>query len=1489
MKTNTQILDKKWCCNRTFNIEGIGNVTFPPGVFTVNIEKDTEIKLYDEIPDNDELTSTIESIKYALEAVNELYDEKLSSQIQNAFSSIFNYKGQSKIKLKLPFKIILSEDFYGIKFSVLLDLSKFKFSYNIEQFIEDKLKAIDFLQNDPILNPKAFPITRSIDSTTTQKSVEEILTALAGKLSTNDMLEYEKLDNVQDLLRRAKRDGIDIRETFNIGEELLNMSGEFTPTEVDNISVTEVIDEPCVDCPDRETNLTHFKPEEVNIISTQCCEPVEESLNESVDIPESTKEDLPNTPLTDTDISKMVDTVRKISDDLKKCSDEKAFADAYREKLYKIREDLYPLYLYVTKRNEYFESYEQIISYQNTIAKQYANIIKDLSNIVSIGTKAIKTFTKDTGISTSDIDTLKLDPSLKNINTVLTKITDSSLKTKWGSAFSTYNTSITTYINDINTSNTSITDYLAIIDKLEHENSYTPILTGTSLNLLRTSNSVDIVNLSEIFSPTEDTNNTNYTNQSGINLKNKGNFYLLIDTEKTIYDEIKTIFDMIDEIGNFEVLYKPSSKLSKTGTSTGIVYKNVWDKYDSISRIDFLFTSAEQGYISAKPTTDQVINNDVENVEVDEKVMTKFLSTFDAEQEIRLLTKIVEARKIDTEYFSKIETFAKTEAAKTYQYETFALLFGLDNITKKFKDQKAKYKAEYDTISKFNAALGDKIDSLISFSNQKKKCFEQQEQNLKDLYDTNEEDTSLASPCSDPKGIGQMNPLNPSYIKNCYWKEYTKNLQTVSFMPIPDIKNFNKRLFRYYPVGLQIPVPAIPGVLPTLPLGIPDIRISIPLPILWKHLFTLTTPAGQFVLWITYCPPFTVFPYLMFIDEVQNTTFILTPKGPTPVPIKSLGWKDHFEKSIIEKIPGLKIPMPSLPPVDSNVNNNLPDTVKSWLEELKGGVKKTIDQINTPKDTVTASDLEKNKRLLSFKKTMKTIIDKLDKGIISDDFIEVIKQYVSFIENEVALRATKMIDFEPFYVPNSVSKALQLDAITEANSLKQRVLKLQKSGINLNINTLDFTVIVKEKILNILETKSGKKIISNFDREIQELENEIKNKTYGVYSAEEQHRKRIILIQKYFSEIIKKITSKIVLRDFGITEEMTSLIPIFLPFPCKSNISISPIPSWLILIIAAIKKLDSIVTSDDMTIKIDKAVSSQYNFALRLPSARDLISDITQDVLIQVMNSVSVPVPGWPSAVPFIEKPSIVKQLIQNSLTDIFKTKLRMPAIGGITPMKIEPDSVKKLASPVIDIAVETVFSILIEIIIKQIASANEQNNIQTIKNILQITKSVLGTNIEDLTSEDLNEIATAFTKNAILEVESSLNDTLHLLDVPSKQLVSFMALFSPIQGIKSSILLNNQKGPYIEIGTDIIRALMSKNKITPNFLTTLLLCTTGIPGWTISSLFNPSRSIEKLPPWERLCLKNAPYVVFLDQIAATAQRIGGLGNSYLAPYYTPE
>jgi hypothetical protein len=686
-------------------------------------------------------------------------------------------------------------------------------------------------------------------------------------------------------------------------------------------------------------------------------------------------------------------------------------------------------------------------------------------------------------------------------------------------------------------------------------------------------------------------------------------------------------------------------------------------------------------------------------------------------------------------------------------------------------------------------------------------------------------------------------------------------------------------------------VPAPPGVLPTLALGIPDPMISIPFPILWKHLLTLTTPAGQFVLWLTYCPPFTVAPYLLFLDENLEAAFLTSPKGIVTVPSRSLMWPKFLEKSLIERIPFLKIPMKALPAVDSNVNNNKPDSIKTYIDDIRKKVKAQIDKLDAGENNLSAERLEKRVKL-------KNLREKLNRAfeLNSPEIPTILGEFVTEVKTQVTETAVKMIDFDPITIPKTNDKKLGIELVNDILSMKERILAMKKAGIKIDVSTVNVGEIIKREALAVLDTASGKKIVADMDIEIAQLEARLQRQNLDVDLIKKERVKIIIKnLKKVIDEAVKKIDPK----KLGWIEDPITLIPAVLPFPCRSNIAILPIPPWMMLVIAGIATLSSLLDSQAVEDQFERAFSLRINLGNRLPRSKDLMAQAVAsglDITLQLAGN-AIPVPGWPNAVPYPLAPSPLKQIIKDVKNSLFKVKLRLPPLPpGVPPVTITPQMVSSIAEPLIGAAVDLTFAIILEELISYADSKTEQLDPQTINKIqktLVLMKAVLGTDIWDIREPDIKAAATAYARNGLLAAETALKAVMLVVEAaPAKQ---FLSIFSKLT-LKIDLKLKPGE-PSLDIGQEIAFALFKTlimgfvtGKLPPiPYPVVLLGCSTGFPGWMVTTLTNPLSAIEKTPPWERLCLKNVPHVIFLDQLAATAQRYGGIGNSYILPYFIPE
>ena len=172
--------------------------------------------------------------------------------------------------------------------------------------------------------------------------------------------------------------------------------------------------------------------------------------------------------------------------------------------------------------------------------------------------------------------------------------------------------------------------------------------------------------------------------------------------------------------------------------------------------------------------------------------------------------------------YSKLDTVVSSKLA----YYTKAL----DEILAKIKECKSEI-VSLNEIIKVNSmdpdVLGKKISEIGCFAESAK---------VKSLNPECEAAT-MAKLGKDPLYLRTLSGTDaslPDMNNPCYWREFTKSLNKISILPIPDLTSL---IFRYYPINNIIPTP----------LGI----IMIPIPQKWINLFSLSTPLGTIVTFLT--------------------------------------------------------------------------------------------------------------------------------------------------------------------------------------------------------------------------------------------------------------------------------------------------------------------------------------------------------------------------------------------------------------------------------------------------------------------------------------------------------------------------------------------------------------------------------------------------------------------------------------------------------------
>lgn len=723
----------------------------------------------------------------------------------------------------------------------------------------------------------------------------------------------------------------------------------------------------------------------------------------------------------------------------------------------------------------------------------------------------------------------------------------------------------------------------------------------------------------------------------------------------------------------------------------------------------------------------------------------------------------------------------------------------------------------------------------------------------------------------DPFGLKPLGNC-PGPTKNCYWKEYTKKMQLVSVMPIPDIEQLYKRLFRYYPVAIQIPVPVpAPVVLPTLALGIPDPLISIPLPIVWKHIITITLPVGMFVIWIGLCGPIPG-PYIMYIDEQMNPMFLVTPKGPIQIPANSLRTQDIENKSLIEMLKPLDVSfrLPMIAPFDKLLTGkkkipgsflkNDPDHPTTVIDKLQGKIKSSMDSIK-------ASDLT-----LDFGPDTKEKLQRLKKAF--DQFppdIDIIQEGLTAIDKAVG-KAVDGLKISDIKFPKDAKKLLKPTLGVEEFMEDIKKLLDTKIDLGLPIKMISLKKEIKKIFDRLLSDPEIKEAFKKINEDIEKLEAKLAIQV-GANIDADKVTARVKELKKTAKAVAKKAADIITPEMLGFVASLS--IPIPLPVPCYDNVTLPVVPPYITAILMAIKALPSLIDGipDDALAKALK-----IDLSARLPRADDSMFFITEALLNFVPN-LSFPDPA---------SASIIKNAVMSTVQNFFKFKIRPPHPGAI--QIVIPES---LIKGLIKTAIKAALAAIIAIIIKELTEAIANDDVAKVLAVVAIIKAIFSTDIGNLNGDDIK----AFLTSTLEVVDQKLEDVKKLLiSIPKIDFKSLKETFYPpaiLESLKKKPLKTFREGPFLEINTklmlDVAKPILTVlEKLNIPFPVVLLGCALT-PTRIVLSKVHPFSPKQVLPAWEMLSLKNIPWLIFLDQLVATAQRNGGLVSDYVIPYWLPD
>lgn len=940
----------------------------------------------------------------------------------------------------------------------------------------------------------------------------------------------------------------------------------------------------------------------------------------------------------------------------------------------------------------------------------------------------------------------------------------------------------------------------------------------------------------------------------------------------------------------------------------------VWKPFYSAKRIDYFYTYQEQGYNKPKPEYNEkgellgttvkkkIVNGlneefvvevpqNADGLTVDNDVAKVFLETLDTTLKAKVLDKISTIKK-GTPYKNFINTklydAAKKEAAKVFfqgienrsYLDGPRVLFGVSHLDD-FR-RKAEILELFKTkILEEQSAILLEIEGYDKCIEDGKKCIEEAAKKLGGGVGNNS--TNLEKKCketlgSDPVGEKLSDGSCPSLVKNCYWTEYTKIMQTVSLLPIPELdpQNLALRLFRYYPVALQIPVPVpVPAVLPTLAMGIPDPLISIPLPLLWQHIITVVTPLGVIVVWIALAGPVPS-PFVMLVDEKGDATFMVTSRGPCSIPHPTVAGLNPLEETPLLDLllpkPFLGVPISSplgdLLAGNSEITASNPDSGKNVIDKLKEKIKTSLDQLEIKDPPSIGGNSEiASKRRAQIKRAFELVPPDIE--VIESAIEEVFKLTADAIDkikiSDIKIPKDAQGLMIPTMGPDEVVDNL-VKAIDTASSAPAQIANQVLADIGMAIKTISLTKKLKEAILKEVDTPEMRQFFIDLDQDITDLEDRL---SFDVsLSDTEKIEKRVEIIKEVIKEPLQKAIQKVSPETLGFAALPIPIPP--LPFPCYTSVSIPTVPPYIYTIILAFQAAPSIIDSLDAK-TIAGLVSFELDLSNQLPNAEQLFYGSINGVL---------------GAIPDIEVPNdlsddMFKQTIGLLRTIPEKFKIGLPKPGLPIPIIIPGSLIKTTMKEAAKAALSAVTGTLIS----KIKEAIAENKPEKVIAVYLIIKGLFGAGLETIKGADIKAfIVGMFESNVYpaLDAVSYLIDAANAVKAPYLSIIELFQ-FPPKPSLPFDF------APYYEISTDLLKSILDPAillvlppifKVLPPIVT--LIGASSTPARLFLTKLHPLKPVEKIPAWEQLSPQNIPFMLWLDQVVATAQRKSGFGSTYL-------
>jgi len=755
----------------------------------------------------------------------------------------------------------------------------------------------------------------------------------------------------------------------------------------------------------------------------------------------------------------------------------------------------------------------------------------------------------------------------------------------------------------------------------------------------------------------------------------------------------------------------------------------------------------------------------------------------------------------------------------------------------------------------------------------------------------------------------------PSIFSKCWMKQFTKHLTLVGLLPypngLPPIENTafflgggpSVRLgFKYWPVG-YLPPAFIPLPVPNPVDGQPYIRI--PLPMIWTIIDPIVIPLplnlGTLIIFIPFIGGFMPTPLFFIKENVNGTSFFLTGlRGPRFIPRKSdpkiNDPTEKIKQAISFGFPDKLVPLPGFG------SDNI-DSLPRILEDIKSNITKIMDNIPPPSNLEPLRTLQEKE--LSIKNSISSKIkDYNKKAALLDDPEPNLDGERNQLNSIIAERKSVLAKIISNYISKGVPNPKTISYPKDKDNLKIDIPGKVKSIIDLaqqksslvplkpppTIDMKDYfkDILKNTKIPTPSEYDLENENVSNNNRIVVKVNQDPRNMNEEEFKAFTKKVKQpCIEFTKYMVSGNGASVIKEKRKGAFSSLEFTQFQGIFqFPDPTvldppPGGLSFSKIPNPLVDQVTKVMT-NGISSAPFKPSDFTKYVRSDENgnpvVALRVKDIKKIVSSKIglskkkageADRPMDQINSLvtNFPFPAGPLA-------------SSQALGQSFGSAIALFEIPTAFPVKQDQISQSPLAGGLVQIAIpgaviKQFLSKAVEELLKKgdgfdkyFPEINDPNSTKFTNLDPNDIQKMVRTMMEDFLNPDSTSIPDFLKITQIPILPKSrptdvLEQVLIGLGVPPPARIVYSLIWKYFKGLPKSPLPEEVTKPIFDAAAKILTKM-------PWPIVVLL-------GRNVLNIINPIAMSDDLPAWRRMSLKNAYYVVYLDEFLRSAADVSGL------------